>query len=203
GTEPGCGTGASSSYRQSFFIGETNMRSCFSSGAWSRLLDRLGAMAGMAHRRRIRPDAGRRSLFRLETLEERAVPTTAPVAAPDFADTDGRNPVRVAVLANDSALGGHSHIAVGTLTLTDTPSHGRVTLNRITGRFTYTADAGFEGTDTFAYTFRDKKGVLSNPATVTIQVHLPHAIDDFADTDGTNPVTVAVLDNDSDPDGHA
>src|SRR5262245_64013843 len=97
------------------------MRSCFSSGSWSRLLGRLGELAGMTPRRRLRPDARRRRPFHLEALEDRAVPSAAPVAAADFADTDGRNPVAVRVLANDGALGGTSHIVRSSLTLTDVP----------------------------------------------------------------------------------
>ena len=41
----------------------------------------------------------------------------------------------------------------------------------------------------------------SNGSTVTVLVHLPHANDDYADTDGVTPVDVDVLANDSDPEG--
>src|SRR5207302_111899 len=65
----------------------------------------------------------------------------------------------------------------------------------------YTATGFFQGTDTFQYTVKDSAGATSNPATVTVVVNRPTANDDFADTDGNNPVTVDVLANDTDPDG--
>src|SRR5262249_41417734 len=81
------------------------------------------------------------------------------------------------------------------------PSHGNVSVNPTTGAITYTAFAGFGATDTFTYTVTDDAGATSNPATVTLQVHVPLANDDFALADGTNPVLIDVLANDSDPDG--
>src|SRR5262249_28404914 len=81
------------------------------------------------------------------------------------------------------------------------PAHGSVVVNPANGFATYTAVAGFSGTDTFQYTVADIHGAVSNPATVTIGGDSPTARDDVSDTDGTNPVTIDVLENDSDPDG--
>ena len=38
------------------------------------------------------------------------------------------------------------------------------------GRFTYTPDPGFNGTDSFTYTVTDDDGATSNVATVTLTV---------------------------------
>src|SRR5207244_2054802 len=51
------------------------------------------------------------------------------------------------------------------------------------------------------YMARDAAGHFA-AATVTIRVNRPVASDDWVDTDGTNPVTIRVLDNDTDPDGN-
>jgi hypothetical protein len=140
--------------------------------------------------------------FRLEVLEDRTLLSSFPVATPDFSDTDGTHPVAISVLANDAALGGHTHIKTRSVTLVSLPANGTATVNATTGQITYKAFAGFSGTDSFTYTFQDKAGNTSNAATVTVRVNRPQANDDFADTDGTHPVTVPVLQNDSDPDGH-
>ena len=47
---------------------------------------------------------------------------------------------------------------------------GTVTLNIVTGTFTYNPPAGFQGVDTFAYTITDASGFTSAPATVTVSV---------------------------------
>jgi hypothetical protein len=71
---------------------------------------------------------------------------------------------------------------------------------------TYEPPAGFEGTDTFAYTVDDGHGG-SDTGTVTVTVagepvnHDPVAVDDEASTTMGMPVDVDVLANDSDPDG--
>jgi hypothetical protein len=160
---------------------------------------------------------GRRSLkqktaFRpgVEALETRATPSARvprPIANDDTTDTDGSNPVTIAVLANDTALlpsqGFHNDVLKPiTLNITNGPHHGTLSVNHRTGEVTYTAFAGFTGTDTFQYTVRDSRHLRSNAATVSIQVNRPTAADDWIDTDGTNPVTIDVLANDTDPDGN-
>ena len=126
---------------------------------------------------------------------------TTPTAGDDAADTDGNAPVAVNVLTNDAAAAGRTlqpaTVAVGTR-----PARGTVSVNPTTGEVTYTATGFFLGTDSFTYTVKDSSGATSNPATVTIIVNRPTANADFADTDGTNPVTVDVLANDTDPDGN-
>ena len=128
-------------------------------------------------------------------------PATQPTASDDVADTDGNNPVAVAVLTNDLASTGQT-LQPGTVTVTTNPTRGTVAVNPSTGEVTYTAAGFFLGTDSFRYTVKDTGGNTSAPATVTIVVNRPTANDDFADTDGNNPVPVNVLENDTDPDGN-
>jgi hypothetical protein len=120
----------------------------------------------------------------------------APVAGDDATSTPGATAVTVAVLGNDTdadadALAVVAHTAA---------AHGRVTCGG--SSCTYTPAAGYVGADSFRYTARDPYG-LTAAATVNVAVtdRAPVAADDSARTDNAVPVTVAVLGNDSDPDG--
>jgi hypothetical protein len=125
-----------------------------------------------------------------------------PKANDDFIDTDAGNPVTVDVLANDTDPDGADKLDKSTVTVVTAAAHGATSVDSATGEITYTPQTGFSGTDTFAYTVTDVNGAVSNPATVTVVVNRPQANDDAVDTDGTNPVAVPVLANDSDPDGN-
>jgi len=150
----------------------------------------------------------------LEHLEQRNLPTVVPWstlqrahANDDWADTDGTTAVGVRVLANDTASKavGRVHQAVPslrTLHITSLPQHGHILgVNRKTGQIFYKANAGFSGTDSFRYTFNDTLGYHANQGTVSIRVNTPTASDDWQDTDGSSPVMVNVLANDTDPEG--
>jgi large repetitive protein len=150
----------------------------------------------------------------IDQLEDRSVPSAVPLAAQrpvatsDWSDTDGTTPVTVSVLDNDkpaiNLLGGPAHALIpNTVRMVTAPKNGTVTINKADGSMTYTAAAGFLGVDTFRYAVKDSAGVSSPGGLVTIRVNGPVANDDWTDTDGTAPVTVPVLDNDSDPDGNS
>lgn len=109
------------------------------------------------------------------------------------------------VLGNDGDADGDALNAV----LASGPASGSLALNG-DGSFSYTPDAGFSGTDSFAYRAFDG-ALYSNSATVTISVTAsvnapPVAKDDSAaaparKTTSYTPVVIVVLANDSDPDG--
>jgi len=170
----------------------------FSSAKLLRLLVRP------AHRS---PKDARRFIPAVECLEDRATPSAQAIGRDDWSDTDGSNAVKVAVLANDSPSqpGQANHpvtMKTNSVAIKTGPLHGKIKVNNQDGTVTYTATAGFTGTDSFTYTAKDTKGVLTNVTLVNIQVNRPTAADDWADTDGTNPVTISVLANDTDPDGN-
>ena len=108
------------------------------------------------------------------------------------------------VLANDSDANADLVAAV----LTAGPSHATVALNP-DGSFVYTPAAGYAGTDSFTYQALDPFGNLSSPTTVTVTVISisisgttpPTALDDTASTVAGSPVSVPVLENDTDPAG--
>jgi hypothetical protein len=157
--------------------------------------------------------ARRSTLLLLERLEDRTVPSTSlgnatlagmtnlPAATNDWSDTDGVTPVTIAVLGNDSPSGG-AHLLPRSVSVVAAPLHGTSAVNRQTGDITYTASGTFVGTDTFQYTVVDTFGNRSNRATVSVRINRPVAADDWIDTDGTTPVDVPVLANDTDPDGN-
>ncbi|UYV39427.1 Ig-like domain-containing protein [Rhodobacteraceae bacterium D3-12] len=120
-------------------------------------------------------------------------------AVDDTASTDAGDPVEVAVLANDTDPEGDG------FTVTDTTegTNGTVAIDPTSGNPVYTPEAGFTGTDTFTYTITDDNGA-TDTATVTVTVDEPNsvdAVDDTASTDAGDPVEVAVLANDTDPEG--
>jgi VCBS repeat-containing protein len=122
----------------------------------------------------------------------------APVAGDDAVSTKEDSPVVIPVLANDSDVEG-SPLAVS---LVSGAAHGMLAINA--DGITYTPNANFHGSDSFAYRVND--GSLdSEIATVSITVQSvndgPVAEDDVATTDEDVPVVVAVLSNDSDLDG--
>lgn len=86
------------------------------------------------------------------------------------------------------------------------PQHGTLELYN-SGWFTYTADSGYVGADTFTYVAYDDFGGESTPATVALDVQRvntwPVVADDSAATAEDTTVTVDVLANDTDADGDA
>jgi hypothetical protein len=98
------------------------------------------------------------------------------------------------VLSNDTDLEGDS------LTVTfGNPSNGSLSSTGNDGRFVYTPNPNFNGTDSFTYNATDSGGLTSS-AVVTITVNsvddLPTAENDSANTDEDTTVTIDVLNND-------
>lgn len=100
------------------------------------------------------------------------------------------------VLANDSDPDGD----VLTAALVTGPTKGTLSLFP-NGSFTYAPNVGATGTDTFVYQASDGL-LLSGNATVTLTLNRPPvAVNDSASILRTQTANVAVLANDSDPDG--
>jgi hypothetical protein len=112
-------------------------------------------------------------------------------------DTPLSVPAATGLLANDTDPDGDTLTA----SLDVTPLNGTVTVNA-DGSFVYTPTLDFNGSDNFTYIVSDSDG-LTDTAIVVINVtgenDAPVAIDDTATTVQNTAVTIAVLDNDSDP----
>ena len=89
----------------------------------------------------------------------------APVVNNDNVNVNAGNSVTIDVLANDTDAEGD------TLTVTSVTqgTNGSVTIDAVSGKPVYTADAGFSGSDSFTYTISDGNGGTST-ATVNVTV---------------------------------
>lgn len=120
-----------------------------------------------------------------------------PDAVDDEATVKAGGSTDIEVLSNDSDPDGDA-IFVTSVT---TPSNGTATHDGST--VTYSANAGFSGSDNFFYSISDGFGG-SDVARVTVNVNgAPQAVDDAATTNEDQAVTVDVLANDTDPNGDA
>jgi VCBS repeat-containing protein len=104
------------------------------------------------------------------------------------------------VLTNDTDVDAGTALTVSVVA---NPARGTLVLNP-DGSFTYTPAADFSGGDSFTYKANDGTAE-SNVATVTIAVtavnDAPVAVADAVTTAEDTPSTIAVLANDTDPDG--
>jgi hypothetical protein len=121
-----------------------------------------------------------------------------PLAVDDASTTAEDTPATIPVLANDSDPDGDG-LYVQSVTK---PNHGAA-VSGGTG-VVYTPAPGYSGPDAFSYTISDGNGG-TDTATVTVTVisvnDPPIAQDDAQSTIEETPVAIAVLANDSDPDG--
>ena len=123
-----------------------------------------------------------------------------PIAQNDTASVIDGTAVTIAVLANDSDPDNDPLALIGVTQ----PAHGVASIAGST--IVYAPTGGFTGTDTFRYTISDGHGgTASADVSVTIGPapnHPPQAVPDNATTSFGQPVTIAVLSNDTDPDGN-
>ncbi|ESA34636.1 outer membrane adhesin-like protein [Leptolyngbya sp. Heron Island J] len=137
----------------------------------------------------------------VEVLVNAAPP---PMPQDDQVTTDQDIPVTISVLANDQGDG---------LRIADVQTQtaaGGVVQDNGNQALVYTPPAGFFGEDRFSYTVRDRNGLTSERAIVTVQVNRinqpPVATDDYDEYDVSaysepTEVSLDVLTNDRDPDG--
>ena len=93
----------------------------------------------------------------------------APVAHNDNATTPEDTPVVINIPNNDTDVDGN--LDVTSVTVTNGPSNGTVTIDPVTGEVTYTPNPDYHGTDNFTYSICDTgMPVLCDTAVVTINV---------------------------------
>ena len=91
-----------------------------------------------------------------------------PIAIDDVATTVGGETVDIDVLQNDSDPDGT--LDPSSVQIVINASHGQAIANATTGEIQYTPNEGFNGQDQFTYRVADVLGLVSNEATVTINV---------------------------------
>ena len=129
------------------------------------------------------------------------ITNTAPVASDGAAQTVAGAPVTIDPFATVTDRDGDPLTVISA-----TAANGTVTINP-DGTLTYLANPGFVGDDQITYTVSDGQGGTAT-ASIALTVSAtnsvngpPTAADDVATTPEDQPVTVAVLANDSDADG--
>ncbi|MEV4345599.1 Ig-like domain-containing protein [Actinoplanes sp. NPDC049596] len=139
-------------------------------------------------------DTGRLSVSATVTITVR---NAAPVAEDDSFTVRPAVDTVLNVLANDHDPNTGQPLAVSSV---GAAAEGTAALAP-DGTVTYRADADSPGTDTFTYVLTDDWG-RTDTATVTLTVDWPPtAVDDEATTSYRTPVEIAVLANDTDPEG--
>ena len=130
-----------------------------------------------------------------------------PEAIDDTATTSEDTTVTIDVLDNDSDRDGDPL----TLAIISNPSHGTAFVidnntpsDPTDDVITYTPNPNYNGSDQFTYLISDRNGG-TDTATLTLNVtpvnDPPEAVDDTVITDEEVPVTIDVLENDTDPEG--
>src|SRR5207244_458332 len=90
---------------------------------------------------------------------------TGPVANTDSFNATAGQAVTLNVLTNDTDATGT--LDPTTVKIVAAPNQGGIlSVDPTTGMITYTAAAGFSGTETFQYTVADSNSLMSSPATV-------------------------------------
>jgi len=122
----------------------------------------------------------------------------APVAVNDATTVNAGTTATIAVLANDSDPDG-DNLSISGLA-SQSAAGGTISLNGT--QLQYSPPASFSGNDSFSYSISDGKGGTDS-ATVNVTVinQSPIAVNDATTVNAGETATVAVLANDSDPDG--
>ncbi|WP_235660293.1 Ig-like domain-containing protein [Mycolicibacterium gilvum] len=127
-----------------------------------------------------------------------------PVAVNDSAAVDAGGTTTITLTANDTDVDTDNGVDPATIVIGTQPSAGTVTVNS-DGTVTYTSTGTTTTTDIFTYTVEDTTGLVSNPATVTVNVTAtatpPVAVNDTVTVDEGGTTTLAVIANDTDADG--
>ncbi|RYF51489.1 MAG: tandem-95 repeat protein, partial [Cytophagaceae bacterium] len=144
---------------------------------------------------------GKASANATVAIDVAAVPNSTPTVTNDAASTTGTVAATGNVLSNDKDADGDALTA----SLVEGPTHGTLTF-AADGGYSYVADKGYVGADSFIYAASD--GKASANATVAIDVaavpnSTPTVANDSASTTGTVAATGNVLSNDRDVDGDA
>lgn len=115
----------------------------------------------------------------------------------DSASTLISTPVNINVTSNDSPAG--YTIDSSSVAIVTNSTNGTAVANA-NNTVTYTPTGGFVGSDSFTYRVTGNGGIVSSPATVTVNIQAalpPTANDDSATANGSTPAPINVLSNDT------
>lgn len=148
---------------------------------------------------RVRDFAGERSNSSDIKVRVRSI-NDNPIAVDDNAETDEGVAIKIKILDNDYDVDGEIDPSSVVVTL---ESGGTFVANN-KGEVTFTPSPGFNGTASANYSVQDNEGLGSKLATITVVINSvnlpPVATDDLAAmSEDFPPITIRILDNDSDP----
>ncbi|WP_405632580.1 Ig-like domain-containing protein, partial [Pseudoalteromonas sp. Ld20] len=125
----------------------------------------------------------------------------APVAS-NFNEMVDEDTPTSALTVRSTATDVEDTVPTGDISLIAQPVKGSVSINQNDGTLIYTPAANENGQDTFTYTIADSDGLVSNTATVTVNIGAvndrPVVANDAVTTDEDTVTSVAILANDSD-----
>ncbi len=125
-----------------------------------------------------------------------------PVANPDTVSVTKNVATAINELTNDTDPNTGGAIDPTSVKIVTAPTHGKAVINTTTGVITYTPTTGFTGADSFTYTVKDKAGLTSTAAKVSITVSAvlpPVANPDTVTAIKNTALTINELTNDTDP----
>lgn len=134
--------------------------------------------------------------FETDVVDDTDVSNELPMAIKDIYTVDTNEEVQLDVIANDVVSNEGDSLHVGSVT---SPMHGILGISQDGSAVIYVPDVDYVGLDSFEYSACDSRN-LCDAAQVDIQVGPTMAFvfakDDEAETTGTKPVFVNVLEND-------
>jgi len=140
------------------------------------------------------------------TVTDPALGNNPPIAKTDIATTAYNTAITVAVKNNDGAGNAGGTLAI-LPTISGNPTHGTAVVNS-DGTITYTPNTGYSGTDKLTYQVCETPSGKCATADLVLTI-LPSgamnstiALDDYASTIATSPLSGNVKNNDYDPQGN-
>lgn len=132
--------------------------------------------------------------------EDIIIPPIPPVANPDLFYVAVNSTTQLNVTANDGAV--EASLDTTSVAITTVSANANIVVSA-NGIVQYTPSANFTGSDGFAYTVADTRGIVSEPANVTVEVlAAPIAVDDNVTILRNQVADIYVPGNDFDPDGN-
>ncbi len=126
----------------------------------------------------------------------------APFAADDLLQTPEDTQVVINILDND--FDPESNLVSASVFITEQPMHGVVSITPTTGLVFYTPEENYHGVDSFKYRVKDSTNLISNEATVSIEImavnDAPLANADAFNTSEDSAIDLTLLANDIDID---
>lgn len=126
------------------------------------------------------------------------IANASPIAVDDFVTISKNSWILMSYQGNDVDPDPNDHMF--TIVVVGTALHGTTTITNTGGAIIYRPNVDFSGFDTFTYTISDYHGGFATGTVHVTVKNTPIANDDVVLTDRDQPITIAILANDTDTD---